>query len=124
MQLCPTWYLRRCQTADALVERRYSMKYRINYSKVISQANSIAEDASRLSAQIKLLEQLEQDCRSVWKGQASEAFLAKLRTLRSEMNRTRSQMANLASTIKYCADRIQREDRQAEERAAALKPGH
>lgn len=100
------------------------MKYRINYSKVISQANSIAEDASELSAQIRRLEQMEQDCAAAWKGQAADAFLAKLRTLRTDMNRTKKQMSNLASTIKYCADRIQREDRQAEERAAALKPGH
>ncbi len=82
------------------------MKYRINYSKVISQANSISDDASQLSSLIKLLEQMEQDCRAVWKGQAADAFISKLSTLRSEMNRTRSQMSNLASTIKYCADRI------------------
>lgn len=100
------------------------MAYRINYSKVISQANSIAGDASELSAQIRILEQLEQDCRATWKGQAADAFIAKLRTLRSEMNRTKSQISSLASTIKYCADRIQREDRKAEERAAALKSGH
>ena len=100
------------------------MKYRINYSKVISQANSISDDASQLSSQIKLLEQMEQDCRAVWKGQAADAFISKLSTLRSEMNRTRSQMSNLASTIKYCADRIQREYRESEERAAALKSGH
>ena len=31
------------------------MAYRINYSKVISQANSIAGDASELSAQIRVL---------------------------------------------------------------------
>lgn len=100
------------------------MKYRINYSKVISQANSISDDASQLSSLIKLLEQMEQDCRAVWKGQAADAFISKLSTLRSEMNRTRSQMSNLASTIKYCAGRIQREDREAEERAATLKSGH
>lgn len=100
------------------------MKYRINYSKVISQANSISDDASQLSSLIKLLEQMEQDCRAVWKGQAADAFISKLSTLRSEMNRTRSQMSNLASMIKYCADRIQREDREAEERAATLKSGH
>ena len=100
------------------------MKYRINYSKVISQANSISEDVAQLSAQIKLLEQIEQDCRIVWKGQAADVFISKLSALRSEMNRTKSQMSNLVSTIKYCADRIQREDRQAEERAAALKSSH
>ena len=100
------------------------MRYRINYPKVISQAHSIAENASRLSEQVKRLEQLEKEVRSVWKGEASDAFLAKLRALRGEMSRTKSQMIGLASTIKYCADRVQREDRQAEERAAALKSGH
>lgn len=100
------------------------MKYRINYSRVISQADAIADDASELSAQIKLLNQLEQDCRAIWKGQAADAFISKLNALRTEMNRTKNQMSNLSSTIKYCADRIQREDRQAEERAKALNPGH
>lgn len=100
------------------------MKYRINYSKVISQANSIADDVSELSAQIELLEQMEQDCRSVWKGQAADVFIAKLSTLRSEMNRTKNEMSVLATTIKYCANKIQCEDRQAEERAVALKSGH
>lgn len=99
------------------------MKYRINYSKVISQANSISNDATQLSAQIKLIEQMEQDCRAVWKGQAADVFISKLGSLRSEMTRTKSQMSNLATTIKYCADRIQREDREAEERAATLNSG-
>ena len=36
------------------------MKYRINYSKVISQADSIAGNAADLSAQIRALEQVEQ----------------------------------------------------------------
>lgn len=100
------------------------MKYRINHSKVISQANSIADNASELSAQIRLLEQIEQDCKSVWKGQAADIFIAKLSTLRTEMNRTKNQMSTLASTIQYCADRIQHEDRQMEERAKALNLGH
>ena len=100
------------------------MKYRINYSKVISQANDIENEATELSAQIKLLEQMEQDCRAAWKGQAADAFIAKLSALRTEMTTTRKQMSTLASTIKYCAYRIQREDREAEEMAAALSSGH
>ena len=48
------------------------MKYRINYSKVISQADSIAGNAADLSTQIRALEQVEQECRSVWKGQAAD----------------------------------------------------
>ncbi len=100
------------------------MRYRINYTKVISQADSISDDAARLSDQVKQLELMEQDCRAVWKGQAADAFIAKLSMLRSEINRTRSQMSDLASTIKYCADRIQREDNAARERAAMLKSRH
>lgn len=99
------------------------MQYRINYSKVISQANAISDNADQLAVQINKLSQLEQDCRSSWKGEAADAFLSRVSTLRSEMNRTKSQMSNLAATIRYCADRIQREDREAEERAAALSSG-
>ena len=97
------------------------MGFRINYSKVISQANSIANDATNLAAQIKLLSQMEQDIRAAWKGQAAEAFLSRLTLLKGNMNKTRQQMTNLASTIKYCAERIQREDEEANRRAAALK---
>lgn len=100
------------------------MVYRINYSKVISQAHAIEDNAAELATQIKVLEQMEQDCRSVWKGQAADSFITRLRTLRSEMYRTKNQLSNLSFTIKYCADRIQREDQRAEERAAALKSGN
>ena len=77
------------------------MKYRINYSKVISQANTILDNVDQLSKQINMLLQLEQECQSIWKGQSADIFLLKLRILRSEMNQTKSQMLNLASTIKY-----------------------
>lgn len=99
------------------------MRFRIDYHKVISQANSIEGDASELAAQIKRLEQLEQECKSAWKGEAADTFLAKLSTLRGEMSRTKSQMSTLASTIKYCADRIQREDEEAARKAAELSTG-
>lgn len=97
------------------------MGFRINHSKVISQANSIADDANRLGSQINQLTAIEQEMRSAWKGQAADTFHKKLTTLKGEMSRTKQQMANLASTIKYCADRIQREDEAAERRANALK---
>ena len=97
------------------------MTYRINYAKVISQAGSIEKGALELAAQVRALEQLEQDCNAIWKGQAAD--VRKLHTLSSEMLRTQKQMTDLASTIKYCADRVQSADRQAEERAAALKSG-
>ncbi|MDR2753183.1 MAG: WXG100 family type VII secretion target [Oscillospiraceae bacterium] len=97
------------------------MGFRINHSKVISQANSIADDADRLGSQVNQLTAMEQDVRMAWKGQAADTFLKRLATLKGEISRTKQQMANLASTIRYCADRIQREDEEAERRAAALK---
>ena len=97
------------------------MTYRINYAKVISQAGSIEKGALELAAQVRALEQLEQDCNAIWKGQAADVFIRKLNTLSLEMLRNEKQMTDLASTIKYCADRVQSADRQAEERAAALK---
>lgn len=100
------------------------MKYRINYSKVISQVNSIEQDVTDLSTQVRFLEQIEQECRAVWKSEAAEVFVSKLHTLRAELNRTKGQMSDLASTIRYCADKIQREDQKAEEQAAALRSGH
>ncbi len=99
------------------------MKYRINYSKVISQANDISNNVVKLSAQINLLSQLERDCRTIWKGQAADTFISRLISLRSEMNRTVSQMSSLASTIKYCADRIQHEDQEIKNHAVVLKSG-
>ena len=97
------------------------MGYRINHSKVISQANSIANNADSLAQQINQLTVMEQDFRTGWKGQAADVFLSRLSTLKGDMSRTRTQISNLASTIKYCADRIQREDEAEERRAAALK---
>lgn len=100
------------------------MKYRINYSKVISQVEEMEALVEKLSRQIRYLEQKGHECRTVWKGQASEQFLAKVDILCSNMNITKSQMSELALTIKYCADRIQRADREAAEKAAMLSSGN
>lgn len=100
------------------------MGFRINYSKVMSQASSIENSALELSTQIKLLEQIEKECNAVWKGEAANAFLTKLNILQSEMRTTKYQMQNLASTIRYCASRIQQEDERAAEHAANLSSGH
>jgi len=99
------------------------MGYRINYGTVISQANSIGTYGDRLASQVAQLTVMEQTIRSVWQGQAADAFLNKVVTLRSEIDRTKKQIIDLASTIRYCADRIQREDEEAMRRAAALKSG-
>jgi len=99
------------------------MGYRINYSKVISQADSIAGCANELSKQVNQLSDMEQSIRSTWKGQAADAFISRVSTLRGEISRTKDQIASLAKTIKDCADRIKREDEEEQRRAAALKSG-
>lgn len=99
------------------------MAFRINYSKVIGQANSISNNAVELSAQIKFLSQLEQECKSAWKSEAANIFLAKLNELKNNLILTQKQMSNLASTIKYCADQIQHEDEEAARKAANLSSG-
>ena len=99
------------------------MKYRINYERVISQAASISAQADSLNAQIRALETLQTDCSSGWKGEAAEAFSAKLAAMHDNMVRSQKKMAGLANTVRYCAGRIQQEDRRAEELAEALSSG-
>ena len=89
------------------------MNYRINYSKVISQTDTRYLRVQELAAQIELIEQLEQYCKSTWKGEASSTFISKLGQLKGEMAQTRSQITLLASTIKACANRIHRADLEA-----------
>ena len=54
------------------------MRYRINYSRVVSQAQEISGYAERLSSQAEAITQLEQECKQVWRGDAASAFLNKL----------------------------------------------
>lgn len=53
------------------------MKYRVNYSKVITQAGYIMNQTEALSKQIQMLYQMELECRQVWRGEAAEAFIKK-----------------------------------------------
>lgn len=99
------------------------MAFRINYSKVITQANSISNNAAELSTQTKFLSQIEQECKAAWKSDAANVFLTKLNELKNNLIITQKQMSNLAATIKYCADQIQHEDEKAARKAANLSSG-
>ena len=96
---------------------------RINYSKVIKQANSISDDADDLKAVIVKLTKYKAQCQSAWKGETADAFVARLDELITQMSRTRIQMEDLAVTITECADLIKKEDEQAAENAASLSSG-
>lgn len=90
--------------------------FRINYSKVISQANSMQNLSSDLNTEIRKLEDLLSHIKREWKGPASEAFQKELIELIADMKSTKYSMSSVSSTIKSVANRIQRED----ERLAAL----
>ena len=95
-------------------------KFRINYDKVISQADSIEDLAGDLQRKISDLTDWQNLARKEWVGPASTAFQKKLSTLISDMKSTKSDMDSVASKIKSTARSIQREDermaREAEEK--------
>lgn len=95
-------------------------KFRINYDKVISQADSIEDLAGDLQRKISDLTDLQNLARKEWIGPASTAFQKKLSTLISDMKSTKADMDSVASKIKSTARSIQREDerlaREAEEK--------
>lgn len=95
-------------------------KFRINYDKVISQADSIEDLAGDLQRKISDLTDLQNLARKEWVGPASTAFQKKLSTLINDMRSTKSDMDSVASKIKSTARSIQREDerlaREAEEK--------
>lgn len=95
--------------------------FRINYSRVISQANSMGNLSGDLSSEIRKLENMLSEARSVWKGPASETFQRQLGNLITDMKSTKSKMSGVSSTIKSVAKRIQSEDERAAERAKKLK---
>ena len=94
--------------------------FRIDYDKVISQANTICSLADELSRQIRKLEDLRTVMNNGWEGPASSVFRQKLNSLIAEMESTYSSMNSVASTIKTTAKRIKREDERLAREAQIL----
>ena len=90
-------------------------KFRINYNKVISQAN-IAPDIYDMW--IRKLEDLLSQIKREWYGPASDAFQKQLIMLIADMKTTKYNMSSVSSTIKNVANRIQREDQRLAESLA------
>ena len=84
--------------------------FRINHSKVISQANDMNDLSRDLNREIQKLEDLLSQVKREWKGPASDAFQSQLVMLIADMKITKHNMSSVSSTIKNVANRIQRED--------------
>lgn len=93
-------------------------KFRINYNKVISQANDISDLSRDMNTEIRKLEDLLSQIKREWYGPASDAFQKQLIMLIADMKTTKYNMSSVSSTIKNVANRIQREDQHLAESLA------
>ena len=90
--------------------------YRIDYSRVVSQANDIDGLAESLSSEILKLENLLAQVKQEWHGPASTAFQVQLTKLINDMQATKDSMSSVSCTIKDAAKQIQREDEKNAEK--------
>lgn len=97
--------------------------FRINYSRVMSQVNSMNNLSYNLNSEIQKLDNIINEIRSNWNGPASNAYQRQLDKLIADMKRTKSKMEDVAGTIGNVARRIQQEDERAAERAKKLSSG-
>ena len=89
------------------------MANRINYSKVVSQANDIKDLSTDLGREISDLENLLAQIKREWYGPASDAFQKQLLMFIADMKTTKYNMSSVSSTIKNVAKRIREEDEEA-----------
>lgn len=97
--------------------------YRINYNRVVSQANDIKDLSNDLGREISDLENLLAKIKREWFGPASAEFQRQLQMLIADMKTTKFNMSSVSSTIKNVAKRIRDEDEEAAEREASATGG-
>lgn len=95
-------------------------QFRINHSKVIRQADEMADLSRQINSEIIRLENLLARIKREWYGPASDAFQQQLIMLIADMKTTRYNMTSVSTSIKNVANRIQNED---ERLAAKLAQG-
>lgn len=98
--------------------------FRINYSRVMSQVDSMNNLSNNLNSEIRKLYNMLNELKSNWKGPASTAYQRQLNKLIVDMERTRGKMVNVAGTIGSVARRIQLADERAAERAKKFSSGN
>lgn len=94
--------------------------FRINYPRVISQANSMNNLSYELGREIQQLEGILADVKANWAGPASQAYQKQLLMLIADMKSTKFKISSVSSTIKNVANRIQREDERLAELSKIL----
>lgn len=96
---------------------------RINYTKVISQANEIESLGEDLRLMNVNLQHMIQEIPAYWKGEAANAYLKVCEELRVKISNTVRSISSTASDIKVVAERIKREDEERARKAAMLSKG-
>ena len=85
-------------------------EFRINYDRVVKQANQINNLSNDLGKEITKLENLLARIKNEWCGPASAEFQKQLISLIQDMKDTKYNMSSVSSTIKNVAKNIQKED--------------
>lgn len=94
---------------------------RINYSRVVRQANEIDDLGDELKKVADDLGELMVEIPATWRGSASEAYLKQCEDLKRSMKSTSRDINNVADLIKRVAKRIHDEDEEEARRAQSLK---
>lgn len=94
---------------------------RIDYERVMHQADEVDGQAGRLGQAIQELESLMEQVRTSWESPASTEFLGKCNVLRDKMRDNQLVMLTVAGDVRGTAKRIRDEDLRSAEVAAALK---
>ena len=94
---------------------------RIDYERVMHQAEEVDEQAGRLGQAIQELDSLVEQIRAAWESPARREFLGQCQVLREEMRSNQLAMLSVASDVRGTAKRIRDEDLRSAEMAAQLK---
>lgn len=92
----------------------------IDYDRVIRKATQMYREAGDMSKQVTTLSNIYDSTGSYWESPASRAYRNKLAALIGKMNRTSSQMSEVASDIIAVAQAIKKQDDEQARQAAKL----
>lgn len=83
---------------------------RINYERVMQQANQISNLGGDLEKIARELRVMMETMPNAWQGSAAQAYLSVCEDLKNRVHRTSSEINAVSQTIKTTAQRIHNED--------------
>lgn len=90
------------------------MRISIEFTRVLSQARKLEDQANALRGEAKHISEIISEIAGAWTGEAAEKYLEKCSRYQEKISRTANELEQTASTLRTTARRLQ----EAEERAA------